>query len=379
MRRVPPSRTVRRVKGRAALARLRGLPPERVDLLVGLLLVAAGFLTAEVPDVPAAGLVVLSTLPYVVRRRYPLPVLIVSSTGVVALLLRELDPGGLSTVIAFGAYTVAAHRPSREVTLAAAYLAGCLVVLLLSDNPDLRAGELAAVGAVFGAALALGVAMRSRGREQALAAQQAAADERLRIAQEVHDVVAHSLGVIAVQAGVGMHVLDQDPEEARRALTHISETSRSSLSEIRRLLGVIRSGDASYAPAPGPGDLPALADQVAAAGLAVELRVDDAVGEVPPGVGLAAYRIVQEALTNALRHARADAATVSLAATDGCLRITVVDDGRGPAAGGRPGGHGLVGMRERAAVYGGTVDAGPGPGGGFVVTATLPYGGAAAS
>jgi signal transduction histidine kinase len=171
-----------------------------------------------------------------------------------------------------------------------------------------------------------------------------------------------------------MKVIDADPEEARLALENISRTSRSSLAEIRRVLGMVRNeeGAPSYTPAPGLADVPRLVEEVANAGLPVDLRVDGELDVVPAGVGLAAYRIVQEALTNALRHAAASSATVRLDSTKDLLCIEVVDDGRGPN-GSQPQGHGLVGMRERAAVYGGTLEAGRAAGGGFRIAARLPY------
>jgi signal transduction histidine kinase len=256
------------------------------------------------------------------------------------------------------------------------------VVMLVADSPDFGGAEFVTSVAVFGATMLVGWTMQARRlrldameREQGEAALRAAADERLRIAQELHDVVAHSLGVIAVQAGVGMHVIDTDPAEARRALEHISRTSRSSLGEIRRLLGLVRSGEptVAYAPTPGLADLPRLALEVADAGLPVDLDVADNAGYVPPGVELAAYGIVQEALTNALRHAHAHRATVRLDVHAGTLRVVVSDDGAGQNSGRRTGGHGLVGMRERVAVYGGSLDVGPAPEGGFRVDATIPY------
>jgi len=220
---------------------------------------------------------------------------------------------------------------------------------------------------------------RERRRQAAIAAAELSrrqvADERLRIAQELHDVVAHSLGLIAVQAGVGMHVIDTDPAEARRALEHISRTSRSSLAEIRRTLGMVRSGEGAptCAPTPGLADLPRLVHEVGDAGLSVELTLAPDPSGIPAGVELAAYRIVQEALTNSLRHAHARRATVRLDVEAGTLRVVVTDDGSGTGGGGRPGGHGLVGMRERVAVYGGSLDLGPAADGGFRVAATLPY------
>ena len=217
-----------------------------------------------------------------------------------------------------------------------------------------------------------------RGHEEA--ARRAASDERLRIAQELHDVVAHSLGVIAVQAGVGSHVLDTDPEEARRALDHIAETSRSSLAEIRRLLGVVRDATGRRATTPHPGwsDLPRLVDDVRHAGLDVDLDVAGDLDGLPAGIGLVAYRIVQESLTNTLRHAHATHASVRLATTP----TAPLHRGprRRPCPGGlRPShdGHGLIGMRERTALYGGSIETGPRPGGGYRVAAALPFDGRA--
>jgi signal transduction histidine kinase len=284
-------------------------------------------------------------------------------------------------VLAVGAYTVAAKRPVREVVAATAMVAVLLVVLLLSDVPQFGPGELLTSYVGFGAATLLGRAGQSRQqrldaleRQREEATLRAAADERLRIAQELHDIVAHSLGVIAVQAGVGMHVIDTDPAEAKRSFASISHASRSSLAEIRRLLGVVRSGQAgaAYVPAPGLSDLPQLADDVATAGLPVDLDVGVDPDSLPRSVALAAFRIVQESLTNCLRHAGARRATVRLWFERGGLVVEVSDDGCGPS-GNSSGGHGLVGMRERVAVHGGSLETGTSATGGFRVLAWLPY------
>jgi len=212
-------------------------------------------------------------------------------------------------------------------------------------------------------------------RESEEEAKRAVADERLRIAQELHDVVAHSMGVIAVQAGVGAHVIDDDPAEAKRSLEAIATTSRGTLVEIRRLLGVLRSdGDAAYQPAPGLADLDRLVADVGGAGLDVALCIDGERGDVPPGVDLTAYRIVQEALTNVLKHAGPAHTTVTVGYEPGALRLEIADDGRGVNGRASQGGHGLLGMRERVGVYGGSLQAGPAQGGGFRVVARLPYG-----
>jgi signal transduction histidine kinase len=217
-------------------------------------------------------------------------------------------------------------------------------------------------------------------REKEEGARLAVANERLHIARELHDVVAHSMGVIAVQASVGEHVIAANPHEAKRALEAISGVSRSTLAEIRRMLGVLRETDAdaggppAYAPAPGLDDLERLVHELDGAGVPVTITYDGARSELPRGVDLTAYRIVQEALTNVLKHAGTASATVLLRYEPGALALEIVDDGRGVngSAEGRSG-HGLVGMRERVAVYGGTLDAGPKPGGGFRVAVRLPY------
>jgi signal transduction histidine kinase len=183
------------------------------------------------------------------------------------------------------------------------------------------------------------------------------------------------MGVIAVQAGVGAHVIDNDPVEAKRALEAISSTSRSTLTEIRRLLGVLREdAGAQYAPAPGLHELHRLVHDVGAAGLDVDLRYEGERAELPPGVDFTAYRIVQEALTNVLKHAGPAQASVTVGYEPGALRLEVVDDGRGVNGRSSGGGHGLMGMRERVAVYGGVFEAGPRTGGGFRVAVRLPYG-----
>jgi signal transduction histidine kinase len=373
----------------SALERMRRMPPWRIDAVLATCFVVTGLTTTsqtsavyEPRDGVAVGLILAATLPYYARRLAPLPVFAVSLGAVAALFVQGYAAGSLPFVIGVGAYTVGAYRPRREVVLAAALMYAAFVVMLVGNSPDFGGAEFVTSVAVYGATMLVGWSMQARRlrqdameREQGEAALRAAADERLRIAQELHDVVAHSLGVIAVQAGVGMHVIDTDPAEARRALEHISRTSRSSLGEIRRLLGLVRSGGptVAYTPTPGLADLPRLALEVADAGLPVDLDVADNKGYLPAGVELAAYRIVQEALTNALRHAHAHRATVRLDVHRGCLRVVVSDDGSGHNGGRRSGGHGLVGMRERVAVYGGSLDVGPAPEGGFRIDATIPY------
>ncbi len=373
----------------AALERLRQSPQWRIDALVATFLVLTGMTTTnqtdaiyEPRDGAAIVLILLATVPYYVRRRAPLAVFVVSLVSVAALYMLDYPGGALPFVLAVGAYTVGAYRPLAEVMAAAVMLNITFAVMVLSDSADFGVPQYVTSVPVYAATMLVGWTMQSRRlrfdaleRAQGEGSLRAAADERLRIAQELHDVVAHSLGVIAVQAGVGMHVIDTDPAEARRSLEHISRTSRSSLAEVRRVLGLVRSGEAaaSYAPTPGLVDLPGLVDEMAGAGLPVELSVSDSAVDLPPGVELAAYRIVQEALTNVLRHAGASEAAVRVEAAGGQLRVVVSDDGAGPNGGRPPGGHGLVGMRERVAVYGGTLDVGPSAEGGFRVDAAIPF------
>jgi signal transduction histidine kinase len=380
-------------RGVRVLDRARRASPWTIDAVLATVFIVLGLLTTAASESDSAGvtyehrdatayaLVLAATAPHFFRRRFPLPVFLASATAVVVLAISEYNEGFLPFAVLVGAYTVGAYCRAREVVVAAVLMAALLTAVYVGDAPGFGRGELATNLAIFGTAMLLGWTMQSRRvrleileREREEEGRRAAADERLRIAQELHDVVAHSLGVIAVQAGVGMHMIDTDPDEARRALEHISRTSRSSLAEIRRLLGVVRSGEgAAYAPTPGLADLPRLVAEVNGAGLAVDLEVEGEATGAPAGVELTAYRIVQEALTNTLRHAGPARATVRLAHEPGLICVEVIDNGHGPDGAGPAGGHGLVGMRERVAVYGGTLEAGRGPVGGFRVVARLPF------
>jgi signal transduction histidine kinase len=197
----------------------------------------------------------------------------------------------------------------------------------------------------------------------------------MRIAQELHDVLAHSISLINVQAGVALALMDERPEQARTALTTIKEASKEALGEVRQVLSTLRApGDAPRAPAPGLDRLPELLEQAAAAGLRAELTVEGERTPLPPGADLAAFRIVQEALTNIVRHSESRAARLVLVYAPGCVQVRVDDDGPAAAGGETGGGNGLVGMRERAAALGGSIEAGPRPDGGFRVDARLPLG-----
>jgi len=210
---------------------------------------------------------------------------------------------------------------------------------------------------------------------QRTVAERAVADERRRIARELHDVVAHHVSVMGVLATGARRILHRDPQVADEAMNSIAETSRTTLREMRRLLDVLRTDAepaADLTPQPGLAGIETLVDQVREAGLPVSLRVDGVPGALDPGVALTIYRIVQEALTNAIKHAGHATAQVRLNFGVSWLIVEVFDTGRGPAPDAKQIGHGLVGMRERVALYGGTLRTGPRPGGGFRIHAKLP-------
>jgi signal transduction histidine kinase len=205
-------------------------------------------------------------------------------------------------------------------------------------------------------------------------AEAAIAEERARIARELHDIVAHAISVIVLQARGARRVIHAEPDEASMALDAIERTGSQALGEMRRLLGLLREGDEELAMAPQPtlGRLDELVAQVRAAGLPVELSIEGKPMELPPGVDLSAYRIVQEALTNALKHAGPATARVAVRYVDTGLEVEISDDGAG-SGNGSGGGHGLAGIRERVTIFGGDVEAGAQPEGGYAVRAWLPY------
>jgi signal transduction histidine kinase len=378
--------------------RLRTAGPWVLDGLLAVVAAGAGVATLATvlpfdpgsPEAWAAYLLVLAhTLPIAVRRRWPLAVLAWGLATGVAFAALGLNLVSLTFAVLVYLYTVAAHRP-RVDSLAGLAATEALLVLVWLARPRALGdgGTLVLDGLIMAAGWWLGDGTRRRQEAVAAARQRAAeleeareelarravTEERLRIARELHDVVAHSMSIIAVQSGVGVHVLDSQPEEARKALAAVEATSRQALVEMRRLLGVLRQEAeprGSLAPAPGLAELETLAAEVARAGVRVEVHIEGTPCELPAGLDLSAYRIVQEALTNVVRHAGPATARVAVRYSPGQVALEVVDDGRGPGAEDR-GGHGLAGMRERAALYGGTLEAGPVPGGGFRVAATLP-------
>ncbi|MEV6866032.1 sensor histidine kinase [Streptosporangium subroseum] len=355
---------------------------------VGYTIVVLSFAgTRSATDVPSWGhlLIVAGTgLPLAVRRLWPLPVLgVVSAMSLLSVSLGVVYDGFAAA--AFALYLVALTRSHRrrEPTVVVGVLSAAAVLMLsLAGTPRPSPhvfGVLLGGVAVLGGAWTAGRVVRERRAHSARWAGQltgrAVTEERLRIARELHDVVAHSMSLIAVKAGIANHVAAARPEEARDALRVIETTSRDALTEMRQLLGVLRSDSGAppdLSPSPGLAGLPGLAGQAAMAGVHVELDIRAA--DLPEGVELSVYRIVQEALTNVVRHAAPARCRVTVEDTRGTVRIEVTDDGPGGRVlPGRPG-HGLIGMRERVAVYGGTFTAGRRPEGGFGVSACLPYG-----
>jgi signal transduction histidine kinase len=358
-------------------------------LLLTLTISGAGRTAGATPDVPlwtqcavAAGI----GLPLAVRRLWPRTVfgavVVASVAAVLGGLVFDSFVGA-----ALAAYIVALTRPRPpwEPTLAIALLSALAALWAVIGGAPRGPWAAIPVGsAVIGGAWTIGRAVRERrsyaARAAAQLAGQAVTDERLRIARELHDIVAHSMSVIAVRAGVANHLAGARPEEAHEALRVIETTSRAALAEMRQMLGVLRSGaDAgesagSLAPAPGIAGLRGLAEQASMAGIRVSLEVRR-LDQVPAGVGVSVHRIVQEALTNVVKHAAPARCRVLVEASAGAVAIEVADDGPGrrvlPEASGQA--HGLIGIRERVALYGGAFAAGPRPEGGFAVSVSLPY------
>lgn len=380
------------IRGRPGVARVGGVSvkPHQVVLDV-LLAVAVGLLGLYAATEPSAVMrepgwvTALAGLtlgvPIAVRRRWPLGTAAAAVAATAVWLATEVVPDyaslGAVAAAAVALYTVGVSVGGRRsvVALGAGVAAVTTGMLFAEDSPDGPGrSEVVLVAVVLGACWLVGWTLRERRAAAARAAAQATAqavtDERLRIAREIHDIVGHSLSVIAVKAAVGSHVAGQRPEEAGAALRVIATTSRGALTELRRAVGALRT-EADFAPPPTLAELPRLAERAGEAGVAVRLDVRGEC-EVPDGIALAAVRIVQESLTNVVKHAGPTTCRVDVLGVPGELRIEVSNDGvpvPPPAADGT----GLTGMRERVALHAGSLVAGPREGGGFAVRAVLPY------
>ncbi|WP_165438339.1 sensor histidine kinase [Pseudonocardia sediminis] len=374
--------------------------PRAVDAAVAVVVLAytLPIQGAYVPAGLPAGTGVLVSVglcaPWVVRRSFPLGVF----GAVVAVFLVQfaigMGPVPADVMLFLALYAVAVHRRRAVSVGAAAVLAAC-ALLASARWGDGRVSELltAAVSVVtvwmWGSMIGIRRAHVATLRERAAALERerdqrdraAVEAERARIAREIHDIVSHSLSVVVVLARGASASVRTDPDRAVEALAAVEGTGRSALTEMRRMLGVLRDGEpgspppGTEAPQPGVAQLAQLVGDARTSGTPVMLTVDGTPGNLPAGTDLAVYRIVQEALTNARRHAGPDLTRVDVHVRidDDTVRVDVVDDGRGPVDG-PAGGHGLAGMRERVATHGGTLHTGAGPGGGFTVSATLPVG-----
>jgi signal transduction histidine kinase len=363
--------------------------PRLVDWALFLIALATNGGAAVRHDHRALGtpVALAACLPLLVRRTRPLPVLAVVTAASVA----EIAAWGIYNPLPAGiALLTVADRCDRRTSLAAG--ATSLGVL----TPPLWASvgwthPLVLVGRLLGFVVAwligdsIGTRRRYVGaleeraerleREREAEAARAVAEEQARIARELHDVIAHNVSVMVVQASAATDVFDARPDRAREALRAIEQTGRAALEELRRLVGSVRGEQASFAPQPGLDDLDRLVAQVHAAGLAVTVTVEGNPRTLSQTVDLSAYRVVQEALTNTLKHARARHADVQMRWRDDALEVEIRDDGIGSTSA-NGSGHGLVGMRERLALLGGTLSAGPDAAGGFAVRARFPVGAA---
>jgi signal transduction histidine kinase len=303
------------------------------------------------------------------------------AAGVLAAVQQAFgrDPQIIAEPIAFfcALYGLAVWTPPRRFALGVALYTTASLASSAGPHGDLHGAVLFTVVSVAVMLLVRRVVGdRERRaelaeRERDVAAREAVVEERARIARELHDVIAHNVSMMVVQAGAERRVLDGASGSTHEVLETIEQIGRSALTEMRRLLGMLRSDADPLAPQPGLDDLPMLVTQVREAGLPVELSVDGELRELPAGIELSAYRIVQEALTNALKHAGDAHATVSIHYGPDSLELEIADDGTGGPSRAASGGHGLVGMRERVALYGGRFDAARRPGGGFTVRVLL--------
>jgi signal transduction histidine kinase len=332
------------------------------------------------------------SLPLLLRRRAPVlaPLIVYAALALGALA----SPQGLKDpaspfFCALAATIVAGSNPDRRRGVGILLAAYAVIVLVIARVPGNSYGDIVWIGLFFTVAWAAGFAIGTRTqqaeqlrertaqleREREEQARAAVAEERARIARELHDVVGHSVSVMTVQASAVRRLLHPDQEKEREALRVVEETGRQAMAEMRRMVGVLRRPEEAPALAPQPSleHLDKLVEQVREAGLPVALHVEGEPKPLAPGIDLTAYRLVQEGLTNALKHAHASRADVTVRYLDGDVHLVVSDNGRG-AANGTGGGHGLVGMRERVSVYGGELDVGPGPNGGYVLHARLPVG-----
>ncbi|MFD6566089.1 sensor histidine kinase [Micromonospora profundi] len=381
---------------------MQATPPTRTEWLLAvaiLSLITAAVVTDDASAAHAAiacGFGVGLAALLLVARRWPVPALLATAAGILGYYALDLPPVGVAAPAAAILYVVAERGRVVPAAVVGGSLLAVSVAARLVEGDDISVVIGAGLGseaALMLAVIALGDAVRNRRSLRAALARQAAAAaeerrreaareveaERIRIAREVHDTLGHTMSVITLQSAVAREALtDAEPGQVDTALAAIQSVSGSAMAELRATLGTLRREPGPRAPAPGFAQLGTLVDGVRRGGLPVELRVDGPVDALPTVVGSTVYRIVQEALTNVVRHAQATRVTVTIRATAARLSVEIVDDGRGSATGaaGEPG-EGLRGMSERVALLGGTLDAADVTGGGFRVSVRLPLGAAA--
>jgi signal transduction histidine kinase len=361
--------------------RFSGLPARVVDAALAGAAVATmvaerltttpGF-GARLPAALALAAVIGGSLAF--RRRAPVTAYAVG-TAALAVEAQWLSPGWLSSFANLvGLYSVGAYATRARALWGPMIMVPGIAAYFVGDDTPVPPAVPA--GVVFVWLLAWGAGYASARRrerqegERRLLLREAVADERTRIARELHDLLGHTVSVMLVQAGAARVVLDGDPDKTRELLTSVERTGQEALDELDRVLGVLRRGDGGDLQ-PGLAELPRLVERMAEAGMDVAVRLDPLAPRLPRSIDLSAYRIVQEALTNASRHGRAASATVAVRCDGRRVELDIRDDGRGPQPGYLPG-RGLLGIAERAAVFAGSVEHGGGDGGGFRVRAVLP-------
>jgi signal transduction histidine kinase len=368
-----------------------------VGLAMGILIVVHDQHTKHGPEGPlwfdvlsAVALIV----PFFLRRRFPFgaPAAVALVIALSSFVDGRLIPNSFIPLLAgIAANVLFAMLPERRKAIAGYVLTIGVAAVVDRNDPEGSIGSWVFVTVAFTIAWIVGWAFGGQSRQAEEAKERArraerereerallaVSEERARIARELHDVVGHSVSVMTVQASAVRRLLKPEQEREREALLIVEQTGREAMAEMRRMVGVLRRPEEAPALAPQPSleHLDKLVDHARESGLPVTLKVEGDAVQLPAGVDLTAYRLVQEGLTNALKHARAKNAEVLVRYSNGFVELSVTDDGTGDG-GGDSGGHGLVGMRERISVYGGNLEAGPRPEGGFRLRATLPVGGA---
>lgn len=374
-----------------------GLDRRHGDLGLALLLAVFGVAEVWIVDVNlkpvAAPAAAIAGLALYRRRVAPLQTVaivfgVIATESLAGVSLHKPDAPLLMALVTL--YTAGAYLPLLRAVAGLAFAIGCIGIAFASSSTNGHS-DLAFTLVIVSAGWLIGrgmhgrvsqtreLAERTRRLEQQADAERAVAvaEERRRIARDLHDVIAHSVSVMVVQAGAAEDVFERDPRGVLEPIRAVQETGRAALVEISRLLGLLRADGAELGLAPQPRleELPELVAQTQAAGLPVELRIEGTPRPLPLGIDLSIYRIAQEALTNARKHSAGARAEVVLRYDDELVELAVVNDAAASPVNGHRGGHGLIGMRERVAVFGGTLDAGPRPDGGFHVVARLPTAG----